>query len=73
MEPAMTVYKRCPFCDALFEIGPEDDEPMRRHLRAAHVDDTVGACRGDGAETVPPLSAYSFEDGRAELRGSRDG
>lgn len=34
----MPVYKKCPFCDEVFEIGPTDDVPLRRHLRLAHAD-----------------------------------
>jgi len=32
----MPVYKKCPFCDEVFEIGPADDVPLRRHLRLVH-------------------------------------
>jgi hypothetical protein len=68
----VTVYKRCPLCDALFEIGPEDDGPMRRHLRTAHGDDAVGGRRGPGEVTPASLSAYSFEDVRLGIRESDD-
>lgn len=66
----MTVYKRCPLCDALFEIGPEDDGPMRRHLRTAHGDDAGGDRRGPREATPSSLSAHSFEDVRVGIRES---
>jgi hypothetical protein len=65
----MTVYKRCPFCDALFEIGREDDEPMRRHLRTAHGDDAGGG-HGPGEAAPTSLSTHSFEDVRVGFRES---
>ena len=34
----MPVYKRCPFCDAVFEIDSTDETPLRRHLRFGHVE-----------------------------------
>jgi hypothetical protein len=34
----MPVYKQCPFCDEVFEIGPADDAPLRRHLRHTHTE-----------------------------------
>lgn len=37
----MTVYKGCPYCERVFEIGPEDDEPMRRHIVRRHDDELL--------------------------------
>jgi len=36
----MTTYKGCPHHDAVFEIGPEDDWPLRAHLLEVHSDAT---------------------------------
>lgn len=30
------VFKQCPFCNRVFEIGSRDHEPMRRHIRLMH-------------------------------------
>jgi len=34
----MAVFKQCPFCEEVFEIGPTDEIPLRRHLRFTHVE-----------------------------------
>lgn len=34
----MPVYKKCLYCEKLFEIGPEDDAPMKRHIEHKHAD-----------------------------------
>jgi hypothetical protein len=56
----MTIYKGCPYCDAVFEIGPEDDWPLREHLLDIHTDPTRrggsrhdGSRRSDSAQTTP--------------------
>lgn len=43
----MTVYQQCPFCERVFEIGPEEHEPMKRHIHLIHRDST-----GSGGETT---------------------
>lgn len=42
-----TVYQRCPFCDRVFEIGPADYRPMKRHIRIKH------AQQDDGSNSEP--------------------
>ena len=32
----MTVYQQCPFCERVFELGPAEHEPMKRHIWFAH-------------------------------------
>jgi hypothetical protein len=34
----MPVFKQCPFCETVFEIGPADETPLRRHLRLTHAE-----------------------------------
>ena len=42
----MVAYKQCPFCDEVFEIGPTDDVPLRRHLRLTHAESSGRATAG---------------------------
>jgi hypothetical protein len=39
----MTIYKGCPYCTAVFAVGPEEDEPLRRHIAHAHTDPSADA------------------------------
>jgi hypothetical protein len=32
------VYQQCPFCERVFEIGPNDYRPMKRHIRLEHTE-----------------------------------
>jgi hypothetical protein len=32
------VYQQCPFCERVFEIGPSDYRPMKRHIRLEHTE-----------------------------------
>ncbi|WP_254538882.1 hypothetical protein [Halomarina litorea] len=45
----MTIYKGCPYCTAVFAIGPEEDEPLRRHIAHTHTatPDLVVVSEGD--------------------------
>lgn len=46
------MYKQCPFCDRVFEIGETDHRPMKAHIRAEHADpDDAG---GIGPSTEKP-------------------
>lgn len=69
----MTVYKQCPFCEELFEIGSEGHEPMRRHLRTVHADDErVGDRHHVGGRAGPPTSACLLDDVKFGLLQGRD-
>ena len=35
----IAVYQQCPFCERVFEIGPMDYRPMKRHIRVVHTDE----------------------------------
>lgn len=52
----MTVYKGCPYCDAVFRTGPDDDWPLRAHLIEAH---------GDAAGRIGPRSRPADSRGAA--------
>lgn len=47
----MTIYKGCPYCTAVFAIGPQEDEPLRRHIAHEH---TTTPELVVVAESVPP-------------------
>ncbi|RYJ08132.1 hypothetical protein ELS19_16270 [Halogeometricum borinquense] len=32
----MTVYRACPYCDEVFQIGSEEDNPLVDHIREFH-------------------------------------
>ncbi|MFC4357912.1 hypothetical protein ACFO0N_08110 [Halobium salinum] len=51
----MTVYKGCPYCDEVFEIGPEDEWPLKRHLLDRHPGPALG--RGPRRSAAPPPTA----------------
>jgi len=66
----MTAYKRCPFCEELFAIGSEDDEPMRRHIGQAHPHE--GGAPDDAATGRSARRAGSYEDVRFALRAAAE-
>jgi predicted enzyme related to lactoylglutathione lyase len=34
-----TVHQRCPFYEQVFEIGSDEYEPMKLHIRVAHIEE----------------------------------
>ncbi|WP_153300716.1 hypothetical protein [Halococcus hamelinensis] len=40
-------YHGCPFCDRVFEIGPTDARPMKRHIRLEHTEPETDRTRND--------------------------
>ncbi len=53
------MYKQCPFCDRVFEIGETDYRPMKAHIRARHADSDEG---GAATPTVERTSRESAAD-----------
>jgi hypothetical protein len=37
-----TIYQRCPFCEQVFGIGPDEYEPMELHIRVALTEEQRG-------------------------------
>lgn len=35
----MTPYQRCPYCEAVIEIGSDGKKTLKRHIRIEHTDD----------------------------------
>lgn len=46
----MTIHQKCPYCDRLFEIGPKDYRPLRRHIAFIHSEGEGSAKNDCGAE-----------------------
>lgn len=34
----MTIHQGCPFCQQVFEIGPHDYGPIKRHIQTEHIE-----------------------------------
>lgn len=57
----MTIYKGCPYCDAVFAIGPEDDWPLKQHLLDRH---TGPERRTEGAGGKSATPDHESKQGR---------
>lgn len=71
----MTAYKGCPYCDAVFAIGPDDHCPLKQHLRRQHTTQTDGEERlyEEGSEHFTPrLSPDQLAELRRRLVGASD-
>ena len=52
------VYQRCPFCGHVFEIGPADYRPMKRHIRIKYTEPDDGSISEPPVET--PVASCIF-------------